>query len=62
MLHDARHVFVNGEAFVVGGRDGRLLRQLADARVLDAREAAAVSEGAREVMAEWLDMGWLHVR
>jgi 50S ribosomal protein L16 3-hydroxylase len=62
MLHDARHVFVNGEAFVVGGRDGRLLRQLADARVLDAREAAALSEGAREVMAEWLDMGWLHVR
>ncbi|ARU05861.1 cupin [Comamonas serinivorans] len=62
MLHDHRHVFVNGEAFVVGGRDGRLLRRLADTRHLGVRDAAALSEGAQAVMAEWLDMGWLHVR
>ncbi len=62
MLHDAKHVFVNGEAFVVGGKDGRLLRQLADTRNLGAREAAGLSEGARAVMEDWIDMGWLHVR
>ena len=62
MLHDAKHVFVNGEAFVVGGKDGRLLRQLADSRNLSAREAAGLSEGARAVMEDWIDMGWLHVQ
>jgi 50S ribosomal protein L16 3-hydroxylase len=62
MLHDAQHVFVNGEAFVVGGKDGRLLRQLADVRALTAREAAGLSEGARAVMEDWIDMGWLHVQ
>ena len=62
MLHDAKHVFVNGEAFVVGGKDGRLLRQLADTRQLGAREAAGLSDGARAVMEDWIDMGWLHVQ
>ena len=62
MLHDGQHVFVNGEAFVVGGKDGRLLRQLADVRALTAREAAGLSEGARAVMEDWIDMGWLHVQ
>ncbi len=30
MLYDARHVYLNGEAFAAGGRDARLMRQLAD--------------------------------
>ena len=61
MLHDAQHVFVNGEAFVVAGEDGRLLRALADGRQLSDHEADGLSEGARAVMEDWIDMGWLHV-
>ena len=59
MLYDDRHVFVNGEAFRMGGRDARLMRQLADARALDARACAGLSEGARAVLLEWLEDGWL---
>ncbi len=40
MMYDARHVFINGESFRAGGRDARLLRQLADRRRLDAAEVA----------------------
>jgi 50S ribosomal protein L16 3-hydroxylase len=59
MLYDDRHVFINGEAFRMAGRDARLMRQLADARALDALACAALSDGAREVLLEWLEDGWL---
>ena len=39
MLYDARHVFINGESFRAGGRDARLMRQLADRRRLARRRA-----------------------
>ena len=35
MLHDRRHVFINGEAWRAGGRDAVLMRRLADRRRLD---------------------------
>jgi 50S ribosomal protein L16 3-hydroxylase len=60
MLHDARHVFINGEAFRTGGRDGTLMRRLAGARSLAARDCAALSADARELLAEWVADGWLH--
>jgi 50S ribosomal protein L16 3-hydroxylase len=59
MLYDARHVFINGESFRIGGRDARLVRQLADARQLDGRACAMLSAAARHVLQGWLDDGWL---
>lgn len=60
MLYDHRHVFVNGESWRAGGRDARLLRQLADRRRLDAADRARLSPGAAAIVHDWLDDGWLH--
>jgi 50S ribosomal protein L16 3-hydroxylase len=60
MMHDARHVFVNGESWRASGRDAALMRRLADARRLDGPELARASEGARELLASWCEAGWLH--
>ena len=63
MLYDARHVFVNGESWRVGGRDARLLRQLADRRVLGAADRARLERrGARRIVHDWLADGWLQRR
>jgi 50S ribosomal protein L16 3-hydroxylase len=59
MMYDAAHVYVNGESFAVSGRDGRLMRRLADRRVLTAKEAAQLGVSARECVVEWLQAGWL---
>ena len=59
MMYDDKHVFINGESFRAGGADARLMRQLADERRLDARALARASEGARALLAEWVDSGWL---
>ena len=61
MLYDARRLYVNGEAFRIGGRDAALLRRLADEGRLGARDAARLSAGAREVVSEWASAGWLRV-
>ena len=60
MLYDARHVFVNGEAYRAAGRDATLMRRLADRRRLGAREVAALSAEARELLDQWAQSGWLH--
>ena len=60
MLHDRRHVFINGEAWRAGGRDAALMRRLADHRRLDARDLAGASEGARELLQSWCEAGWAH--
>ncbi len=59
MAYDRWHLFINGDAFVVGGRDARLLRRLADQRQLDARSCAQLSIDARQALEDWLDQGWL---
>ncbi len=41
MMYDARHVYINGESFRVGGRDARLLRRLADRRACPRRGGAS---------------------
>jgi len=61
MMYDARHVYVNGETWRAGGRDARLMRRLADARRLAAREVTGASEAARELLRQWAEDGWLHV-
>jgi 50S ribosomal protein L16 3-hydroxylase len=59
MLYDTRHVFINGEAVRARGRDGALLRRLADERALDARSVRGASGAVRTLFAQWFAAGWL---
>jgi 50S ribosomal protein L16 3-hydroxylase len=58
MLHDAHHVFINGDAFEAAGRDARLMRSLADERSLSAAHVARLSPSARALLDEWIGSGW----
>lgn len=60
MMYDARHVFINGEAFRAAGRDATLMRRLADDRSLPAADVKRLSAEARGLLQEWLAAGWLH--
>ena len=60
MLYDEHHVFINGESYRASGRDARLVRRLADRRMLSASDVAALSQGARELVERWQASGWLH--
>ena len=59
MMYDDRHVFINGESFRVGGKDARLLRQLADNRWLSAASCAMLSENAQEAVLDWMSADWV---
>jgi 50S ribosomal protein L16 3-hydroxylase len=59
MLYDLDHVFINGESFRASGRDARLMRRLADRRVLSAADVGGLSLPARAWVDEWLHAGWL---
>jgi len=60
MMFDNLHVFINGESYRASGRDAALMRQLANQRSLGARELAKASAGARELVTNWKEAGWLH--
>jgi 50S ribosomal protein L16 3-hydroxylase len=60
MMHDAGHVFINGESWRAGGRDAVLMRRLADRRQLDAAALRGASPAALELLATWCEAGWLH--
>lgn len=60
MLYDDRCLYLNGESWRIGGRDAKVLRELADRRRIDAATAARLSPAAREIVAEWVGAGWLH--
>jgi 50S ribosomal protein L16 3-hydroxylase len=60
MLYDARHLYINGESFRASGRDARLMRRLADQRMLGPRDLAAASADARALLEDWCEAGWLH--
>ena len=59
MMYDARHVFINGEAFRAGGRDARLMQRLADDRRLSAAEVRRLGPDAAGLLADWAEAGWL---
>ena len=59
MLFDAQHIFINGESFVASGRDARLMRELANQRVLGAAKRAQLSRDASDLVDQWLADGWL---
>ncbi len=60
MMHDAHHIFINGESFKAGGRDAQLLRRLANDRRLDQRSVSQLSTQALALLADWCDDGWMH--
>jgi 50S ribosomal protein L16 3-hydroxylase len=60
MLWDDWHVFINGESFRAGGRDARLMRELADTRRLGAAQRARLGPDAAALLADWAVAGWLH--
>jgi 50S ribosomal protein L16 3-hydroxylase len=59
MMYDENHVFINGESYRAKGADAVLMRRLADQRTLSARQLSKASQAARELLADWLDAGWL---
>jgi len=60
MMHDAHHVFINGESFKAGGRDAQLLHRLSNDRRLDERAVSQLSAPALALLADWCDDGWMH--
>ncbi|WP_027016734.1 JmjC domain-containing protein [Comamonas composti] len=59
MLYDARHIFINGESYLAGGRDATLMRKLADTRSLSRADLARASDDALELLSSWFDSGWV---
>jgi len=62
MMYDERHIFINGEGYRASGRDAALMRRLADERQLPAALLARATAGARDLLTQWLEAGWLHAR
>lgn len=60
MMYDAHHVFVNGESYRATGRDARLMRKLANDRLLNPPDLDAASDGALTLLLDWCDAGWAH--
>lgn len=60
MMHDAHHIFINGESFKASGRDAQLLRRLSNERRLDARAVSRLSPPALDLLSDWCDDGWMH--
>ena len=61
MMYDQYHVFINGEAFRAGGRDARLMQQLADQRYLPVDAVQKASADAQALLGDWFEAGWLHL-
>lgn len=59
MLYDSAHIFINGESFRASGRDATLMRLLADQHHLRAADVKRLSAGALDLLAQWVDDGWL---
>ena len=60
MMFDNLHVFINGESYRASGRDAQLMRRLANQRALGCLEVARASVGAKALMSNWKEAGWLH--
>ena len=59
MLFDARHIFINGEAFMASGEDAKWMRILANTHALSAVQVGRLSPGALGLLQDWVDAGWV---
>ena len=59
MLHRGKYVFLNGESYSPEPSDRRILRRLADDRVLDGRHLVQASSDLRESLYRWYLDGWI---
>ncbi|MEJ6004544.1 cupin domain-containing protein [Paucibacter sp. AS339] len=59
MMYDKAHIFINGESFRAGGRDAKLMRLFADSKTLSVKQVAQLSEGARDLLSQWVEDGWV---
>ena len=59
MMYDAKHIFINGESYLAGGRDATLMRKLADTKALSRKDLATASDDALELLSVWFDAGWV---
>jgi len=62
MMFDAQHLFINGECLQASGRDAALMRALANARELSAREVSQLSGQALAQLLSWVEAGWALVQ
>jgi 50S ribosomal protein L16 3-hydroxylase len=60
MMYDAKHVYLNGDSWKVAGKDGTLLRKLADTRMLGAADLIAASAQLQRAIGQFMAQGWLH--
>ena len=60
MMFDNLNVYINGESYRASGRDATLMQRLANQRQLGRADVARASGGARELIANWKQAGWLH--
>ena len=59
MLYRGKYLFVNGESFLVTGKDLACLKSLADQRFLNPESISHVSEDLIESLNHWYNIGWL---
>ena len=59
MMFDASHIFINGESFLASGKDAKIMRQLANDRVLDGGAFDKLTAQAQELLLDWQDAGWI---
>lgn len=60
MMYDEKHVYLNGDSWKVAGKDGKMLRKLADNRRLDATDLVAASAPLQRAIGQFMEQGWLH--
>lgn len=62
MLYDDRCIYINGESWRCAGADAKALRQLADKKFLSSKQIQTAGTVLSELLQNWLQAGWLHVR
>ena len=61
MMYDKHHIFLNGESWRAAGADARLMRLLADQRILTTEDLKGASSQALALLRDWCEDGWLKV-
>jgi 50S ribosomal protein L16 3-hydroxylase len=62
MLYDSRCIYINGESWRCAGADAKTLHQLADKRLLGSKHIQSASPMLSELLQNWFQAGWLHIR